>query len=60
MRSARPAGDEVYAGPDVWPAQTDSALGRLRYALSPVSFKGGPAGWARPSGPWGADAPRWS
>ncbi|WP_217235829.1 CoA transferase [Streptomyces sp. AC555_RSS877] len=49
-----------YEGPGPWLAEADSGLGRLRYALSPVSFEGGPADWARPPGPWGADAPRWS
>ncbi|WP_324785391.1 CoA transferase [Streptomyces sp. H51] len=39
---------------------TDSAIGRLRYALPPVSFAGGPADWARPATPWGSDAPRWA
>ncbi|MER6628681.1 CoA transferase [Streptomyces sp. NPDC000987] len=41
-------------------AETDSAIGRLRYALPPVSFAGGPADWARPATPWGSDAPRWA
>ncbi|MET9499004.1 CoA transferase [Streptomyces sp. NPDC006552] len=45
--------------PADWLAETDSALGRLRHALSPVSFAGGPADWARPPGRWGADAPVW-
>ncbi|WP_282797574.1 CoA transferase [Streptomyces sp. CC224B] len=45
--------------PTPWLARTDSPLGRLRYALPPVSFAGGPANWARPPGPWGADAPVW-
>ncbi|WP_329342047.1 CoA transferase [Streptomyces sp. NBC_01352] len=49
-----------YDGPGSWLAETDSGLGRLRYALSPVFFEGGPVDWARPPGPWGADAPRWS
>ncbi|MEF9902951.1 CoA transferase [Streptomyces sp. P9-A2] len=44
---------------DDWLTQTDSSLGRLRYARSPVSFTGGPRDWARPPGPWGADAARW-
>ncbi|MFD3495518.1 CoA transferase [Streptomyces sp. NPDC058690] len=38
---------------------TDSALGRLRYALPPVSFEGGPADWSRPPGRLGADTPKW-
>ncbi|MFE6827289.1 CoA transferase [Streptomyces sp. NPDC057690] len=40
-------------------AETDSPLGRLRHALAPVSFDGGPDDWARPPGPWGADPARW-
>ncbi|MFF7647792.1 CoA transferase [Streptomyces canus] len=56
------AGDvenDSYAGPEPWLSETDSALGRLRYALSPVSFEGGPADWSRPPAPWGTDAARW-
>ncbi|MFF9776970.1 CoA transferase [Streptomyces sp. NPDC013978] len=45
--------------PDAWLAERDSPLGRLRYALSPVSFEGGPRDWARPPGRWGADEARW-
>ncbi|MGX1269128.1 CoA transferase [Streptomyces phaeoluteigriseus] len=41
-------------------AETDSPLGRLRYAPSPVSFEGGPGDWARPPGPWGADPASWA
>ncbi|MGW7365624.1 CoA transferase [Streptomyces sp. NPDC054841] len=41
-------------------AETDSPLGRLRYALPPVSFAGGPEDWSRPPGMWGADAPTWA
>lgn len=43
-----------------WLNERDSPLGRLRYALPPVSFDGGPRDWARPPGRWGTDAPRWS
>jgi hypothetical protein len=50
----------AYDGAGRWPAGTDSALGRLRYARSPVSFAGGPPDWTRPPVPWGTDAPRWS
>ncbi|MFI6566425.1 CoA transferase [Streptomyces sp. NPDC050534] len=54
------AGDVVYYdGPGPWLAARDSALGRLRYALPPVSFAGGPADWARPPVPWGTDPARW-
>ncbi|WP_190140349.1 CoA transferase, partial [Streptomyces longispororuber] len=45
--------------PTPWLARTDSPLGQLRHALPPVSFAGGPVNWARPPGPWGADAPGW-
>ncbi|MEE1754794.1 CoA transferase [Streptomyces sp. SP18CS02] len=40
-------------------AVRDSPMGRLRYALSPVGYEGGPADWARPPGLWGTDAPGW-
>jgi crotonobetainyl-CoA:carnitine CoA-transferase CaiB-like acyl-CoA transferase len=49
-----------YEGPDPWLTETDGPLGRLRHALPPVSFAGGPANWARPPVPWGSDgARRW-
>ena len=50
-------GGEVPAAP--WLAERDSPLGRLRYALPPVEFVGGPRDWARGPGVWGADAVRW-
>ncbi|MFE0576081.1 CoA transferase [Streptomyces albogriseolus] len=50
-------GGEVPATP--WLAERNSPLGRLRYALPPVDFEGGPRDWARPPGAWGADAARW-
>ncbi|WP_371478562.1 CoA transferase [Kitasatospora sp. NBC_00315] len=40
-------------------AESDSPLGRLRHAVSPVGYDGAPAGWARPPGHWGTDAPVW-
>jgi len=43
-----------------WLAERDSALGRLRYARSPVVFEGGPADWERGPGRWGADEARWA
>lgn len=46
--------------PARWLAGTDSDLGRLRYARSPVSFVGGPADWARPPGRLGTDPARWA
>ncbi|MGV9232221.1 CoA transferase [Streptomyces nigra] len=54
-----PAGDAVYDAPDAWLAERDSARGRLRYALPPVVFEGGPHDWARPPGVWGADPAAW-
>ncbi|MFE2067473.1 CoA transferase [Streptomyces sp. NPDC059467] len=51
---------EPYEGPDAWLAETDSALGRLRYARPPLSFTGGPSDWARPPVPWGSDPARWA
>lgn len=62
MNDVRPGPDPqvAYDGPDAWLTERDSALGRLRYALSPVSFAGGPGDWARPPGIWGADPARWS
>ncbi|MEV8550269.1 CoA transferase [Streptomyces glaucescens] len=53
------AGEE-YAGAGPWLTERDSRLGRLRYALPPVAFDGGPGDWARPPGPWGADPARWA
>ncbi len=52
-------GDTPYGGPDAWLAEADSGIGRLRYALSPVSFAGGPVDWSLPPGPWGTDPARW-
>jgi crotonobetainyl-CoA:carnitine CoA-transferase CaiB-like acyl-CoA transferase len=40
-------------------AERQITLGALRYALPPVVIDGGPRDWARPVGPWGADAPEW-
>lgn len=51
---------EAYDAPDAWLTERDSALGRLRYARTPVSFAGGPVDWARPPGAWGADLARWA
>lgn len=58
--AAGQAAQASYDGPDAWLAETDSRIGRLRYARSPVSFAGGPVDWARPPGPWGADPARWA
>lgn len=50
----------AYNRPDAWLVETDSGIGRLRHALSPVSFVGGPSNWARPPGRWGTDPARWA
>jgi len=47
------------AAPDAWLAETESPLGRLRYALPPVRHDGSPADWATPPGRYGADAASW-
>ncbi|WP_327122101.1 CoA transferase [Streptomyces sp. NBC_01341] len=39
--------------------ETDSPMGRLRHALPPVSYEGGPVNWARSPGLWGTDAAVW-
>ncbi|WEO98240.1 CoA transferase [Streptomyces sp. FXJ1.172] len=48
-----------YEGPGPWLAETAGPLGRLRHALPPVSFAGGPADWARPPVPAGSDPAAW-
>ncbi len=52
-------GGEPYA-PDPWLAERAGPLGRLRYALSPVVYEGGPKDWARPAGRWGTDLACWA
>ncbi|MEU0008891.1 CoA transferase [Streptomyces sp. NPDC006314] len=54
-----PAAGTPYEGPDAWLAETASPLGRLRHALPPVFFTGGPADWSRPPVPWGSDPADW-
>jgi crotonobetainyl-CoA:carnitine CoA-transferase CaiB-like acyl-CoA transferase len=50
----------AYNQPDAWLVETDSGIGRLRHALPPVSFVGGPVNWSRPPGRWGTDSARWA
>ncbi|MGW0946638.1 CoA transferase [Streptomyces sp. NPDC002623] len=57
--AAPKTGGDARTDPQPWLAEADSPLGRLRYALPPVSFDGGPRDWARPPGPWGADPAHW-
>ncbi|GHJ95650.1 putative L-carnitine dehydratase [Streptomyces sp. NE5-10] len=40
-------------------AESEGPLGRLRHAVSPVAYEGGPAGWSRPPGVQGGDSPAW-
>ncbi|MEV6010838.1 CoA transferase [Streptomyces sp. NPDC051976] len=40
--------------------ETDSPMGRLRYALPPLDYDGGPATWSRPPGRPASDRPCWS
>ncbi|WP_329574636.1 CoA transferase [Streptomyces sp. NBC_01361] len=55
------AATETYDAEDParWLTETDSPAGRLRHALPPAGFAGGPVNWARPSGLWGTDSPEW-
>ncbi|GHF26442.1 CoA transferase [Streptomyces mashuensis] len=52
------AGGEPY-DPAAWLVERDTPRGRLRHAVPPVTFEGGPRQWAAPSGVLGADAAMW-
>ncbi|HEX5568961.1 MAG TPA: CoA transferase [Streptomyces sp.] len=54
-----PGGPREPYDPGPWLAETCSPLGRLRHAVPPVAYEGGPGGWDRPPGRPGADAPVW-
>ncbi|MGA4799640.1 CoA transferase [Streptomyces lavendulocolor] len=57
-----PAGTPARDGgldPERWTTTKDTPRGRLRHALPPVAYEGGPSDWTRPPGPWGADPARW-
>ncbi|WP_181767180.1 CoA transferase [Streptomyces albidus (ex Kaewkla and Franco 2022)] len=45
--------------PAPWLTETDSPLGRLRYALPPVGYEGAPTDWASPPGMPGSDPAAW-
>ncbi|MER5184239.1 CoA transferase [Streptomyces sp. NPDC002896] len=60
QRTAAEAAAYDPENPAPWLAVTESPLGRLRHALPPVSFSGGPNNWAQAPGRWGEDAPKWS
>ncbi|MGA5409182.1 CoA transferase [Streptomyces lavendulocolor] len=58
-----PAGTPARGGgldPERWTTTKDTPRGRLRHALPPVAYEGGPSDWTRPPGPWGADPARWA
>ncbi|MFH8681982.1 CoA transferase [Streptomyces lydicus] len=59
LAPADPADDDAGHDPAPHLRETDSPLGRLRYALPPVTFDGSPATWATPPGRLSADAPVW-
>ncbi|MFF9487625.1 CoA transferase [Streptomyces sp. NPDC014676] len=59
LEGPRSGGASVDVPVAQWLAERDGPLGRLRYALSPVVFEGGPRDWARAPGRWGADSARW-
>jgi hypothetical protein len=52
---ADPAGH----APGRWLTERTGPIGRIRYALPPIAFDGGPADWTRPPGRLGTDAPVW-
>ncbi|GAA2479254.1 CoA transferase [Streptomyces thermolineatus] len=56
--AASPASGEG-ADPLRWLAETDSELGRIRHALPPLAFDGGPRTWAQPPVRWGRSVPAW-
>ncbi|QIQ06516.1 CoA transferase [Streptomyces liangshanensis] len=58
-RDARPPAPYDPDHASQWLTETDSPLGRLRYAEPPVTLDGGPQDWARPPGPSGTDDPVW-
>ncbi|MFI1971249.1 hypothetical protein BLA24_32655 [Streptomyces cinnamoneus] len=56
--AGEPAAGDVH-DPGPWLTERPGPLGRVRHALPPVTFDGGPRDWARPAGRWGADEPAW-
>ncbi|MBR8743323.1 CoA transferase, partial [Nocardiopsis sp. MG754419] len=45
--------------PEEWLTEAPSPYGRLRYALSPVRYEGGPEDWAHTATRWGTDPAAW-
>ncbi|MGR6319461.1 CoA transferase [Micromonospora soli] len=56
---AGPAAAGAVPDPGPWCDERDAPVGRLRYALPPVTLPGGPHTWATPPSRWGADQPAW-
>ncbi|MFE6063490.1 CoA transferase [Streptomyces sp. NPDC056431] len=46
--------------PERYLTESEGPLGRLRHALSPVTYEGGPTGWSRPPGIQGGDDAVWA
>ena len=53
-----PAGEGTHDAQE-WLTQARSAYGRLRYALSPVRYEGGPEDWRYTATRWGTDPAVW-
>ncbi len=45
---------------EAWLTEASSPYGRLRYALPPIHYEGGPADWRHPAGRWGTDPAAWA
>lgn len=45
---------------EAWLTETSSPYGRLRYALPPIHYEGGPGDWRHPAGRWGTDPAAWA
>lgn len=59
LSEAADAAAQEPVDPAAWLAETDSPLGRLRYALPPVAYDGSPADWPYPPGMPGTDPATW-
>ena len=59
-RDAYRGGTGSRPDPAPWLAEVDAGFARLRYALPPVRFAGGPATWHHPPHAWGTDPATWT
>ncbi|QPP05644.1 hypothetical protein G4Z16_03700 [Streptomyces bathyalis] len=59
LSQAAEAAAQEPVDPAAWLAETDSPLGRLRYALPPVAYDGSPTDWPHPPGMPGTDPAAW-